>query len=57
MTIARPGKIICVGLNYVDHATEVTLDLPERPLLFAKWPSAIIGDGEEIIIPQGVTSC
>ena len=56
MTIARPGKIICVGLNYVDHATEVKLDLPERPLLFAKWPSAIIGDGEEIIIPQGVTS-
>ena len=50
----RPGKIVCVGLNYVDHAREVALDLPERPLLFAKWPNAVIGDGEPIVIPAGV---
>lgn len=51
----RPGKIICVGLNYVDHAAEVKLDLPERPLLFAKWPSAIVGNGDTIVIPRGIT--
>ena len=48
-------KIVCVGLNYVDHATEVALDLPTRPLLFAKWPNALIGDGDEIVIPRGIT--
>jgi 5-carboxymethyl-2-hydroxymuconate isomerase len=47
-------KIIAVGLNYVDHAREVTAELPERPLLFAKWQSAVIGDGETIVIPPGV---
>jgi 2-keto-4-pentenoate hydratase/2-oxohepta-3-ene-1,7-dioic acid hydratase in catechol pathway len=47
-------KIVCVGLNYVDHAREVEMELPERPLLFAKWPNAVIGDGEAIVIPPGV---
>jgi 2-keto-4-pentenoate hydratase/2-oxohepta-3-ene-1,7-dioic acid hydratase in catechol pathway len=49
-------KIICVGLNYLDHAREVELELPVRPLLFAKWPSACIGSGEAIVIPRGVTA-
>jgi 2-keto-4-pentenoate hydratase/2-oxohepta-3-ene-1,7-dioic acid hydratase in catechol pathway len=47
-------KIIAVGLNYRDHAREVDLELPERPLLFAKWPNSVIGDGEPIVIPAGV---
>jgi 2-keto-4-pentenoate hydratase/2-oxohepta-3-ene-1,7-dioic acid hydratase in catechol pathway len=47
-------KIVCVGLNYVDHAREVGLELPERPLLFAKWPSAVIDSGDAIVIPSGV---
>lgn len=47
-------KIVCVGLNYRDHAREVEMELPERPLLFAKWQSAVIGDGEPIVIPPGV---
>src|SRR5438270_6819792 len=47
-------KIVCVGLNYRDHAREVTLDVPDHPLLFAKWPSALIGTGEAIVIPHGV---
>jgi 2-keto-4-pentenoate hydratase/2-oxohepta-3-ene-1,7-dioic acid hydratase in catechol pathway len=47
-------KIVCVGLNYVDHAREVDLELPEQPLLFAKWPSAVIASGEPIVIPHGV---
>ena len=51
LPIERPGKIICVGLNYRDHAAEAKLELPERPILFAKWPSALIGPGEPIVIP------
>jgi 5-carboxymethyl-2-hydroxymuconate isomerase len=47
-------KIVCVGLNYLDHAREVQLEPPERPLLFAKWPSSVIGDGDAIVIPPGV---
>lgn len=47
-------KIIAVGLNYRDHAREVELEVPERPLLFAKWPNAVIGDGDAIVIPPGV---
>jgi 5-carboxymethyl-2-hydroxymuconate isomerase len=47
-------KIVCVGLNYVDHAREVELALPEKPLLFAKWQSAVISDGDPIVIPPGV---
>lgn len=47
-------KIVCVGLNYVDHAREVDLELPEQPLLFAKWPNAVISSGEPIVIPRGV---
>lgn len=53
--MTAPTKIVCVGLNYVDHAREVELALPERPLLFAKWPSAIVDSGEAIVIPRGVT--
>jgi 2-keto-4-pentenoate hydratase/2-oxohepta-3-ene-1,7-dioic acid hydratase in catechol pathway len=50
--IATPQKIVCVGLNYRDHAEEQGVDLPERPLRFAKWPNTLIGDGEPIRIPS-----
>ena len=46
-----PSKIICVGRNYVDHAAELGNPMPPEPLLFLKAPSAIIGDGETIILP------
>jgi 2-keto-4-pentenoate hydratase/2-oxohepta-3-ene-1,7-dioic acid hydratase in catechol pathway len=49
--IERPQKIVCVGLNYRDHAEEQGTALPERPLLFAKWPNTLIADGEAIVIP------
>src|SRR5436853_5828394 len=52
LPIDRPGKIICVGLNYRDHAEEQGVDLPERPLLFAKWPNTLIGPGEPIRVPS-----
>jgi len=50
--LERPGKIIAVGLNYRAHAEEQGASLPERPLLFAKWPTALIGPGEPIVLPS-----
>jgi 2-keto-4-pentenoate hydratase/2-oxohepta-3-ene-1,7-dioic acid hydratase in catechol pathway len=57
LPIERPGKIICVGLNYRDHAEEQGAPLPEAPLLFAKWQNTLIGPGEQIVIPPIVTKC
>ena len=48
----RPGKIVCVGRNYAKHAKELGNVVPDRPLLFLKPPSAIIGDGDAIVIPD-----
>ena len=55
--IDRPGKIVCVGLNYRDHAEEQGVDLPKEPLFFAKYTTALIGPGDEIVIPPIVTQC
>ncbi len=57
LPIERPGKIVCVGLNYRDHAEEQGVDLPTAPLLFAKWPNALIGPNEPIVIPPVVKKC
>jgi 2,4-didehydro-3-deoxy-L-rhamnonate hydrolase len=57
LPIERPGKIVCVGLNYRDHAEEQGTPLPQAPLLFAKWQNALIGPGEPIVIPPIVTKC
>jgi 2-keto-4-pentenoate hydratase/2-oxohepta-3-ene-1,7-dioic acid hydratase in catechol pathway len=57
LPIERPGKILCVGLNYRDHAEEQGAELPQEPLLFAKWPNALIGPGDPIVIPPLVTKC
>jgi len=57
LPIERPGKIVCVGLNYRDHAEEQGVDLPAEPLLFAKWPNTLIGPGEAIAVPPLVTKC
>jgi 2-keto-4-pentenoate hydratase/2-oxohepta-3-ene-1,7-dioic acid hydratase in catechol pathway len=51
LSIDRPGKIICVGLNYRDHAEETGAELPKAPLLFAKWGNTLIGHGEPILLP------
>jgi len=50
LSFQRPGKVICVGLNYRDHAREAGLEPPEEPLLFAKFPSALIGPGDPIVL-------
>jgi 2,4-didehydro-3-deoxy-L-rhamnonate hydrolase len=57
LQIDRPGKIVCVGLNYRDHAEEQGVDLPQEPLLFAKWGTSLIGPGDPIVIPPAVTKC
>jgi 2-keto-4-pentenoate hydratase/2-oxohepta-3-ene-1,7-dioic acid hydratase in catechol pathway len=55
LPIERPSKIVCVGLNYRDHAEEQGVELPAAPLLFAKWPNALIGPGEPIVIPPATS--
>jgi 2-keto-4-pentenoate hydratase/2-oxohepta-3-ene-1,7-dioic acid hydratase in catechol pathway len=48
-----PGKIVCVGLNYKEHAAEGGRAAPTRPLLFSKFANAVIGDEEPIVRPEG----
>ena len=47
----RPGKIGCVGRNYVDHAKELGNDVPKEPLIFLKPPTSVIRNGESIVLP------
>ena len=49
--LARPGKIVAVGRNYVEHAAELGNSVPKQPLLFLKPPSSVIGDGDAIVLP------
>ena len=46
-----PRKIICIGLNYRDHAAESGSPIPREPILFSKYPTALIGNGEAIVLP------
>ena len=46
-----PGKVICVGLNYIDHAKQMEKSVPEIPLIFLKPPSSVIGLGDKILLP------
>jgi 2-keto-4-pentenoate hydratase/2-oxohepta-3-ene-1,7-dioic acid hydratase in catechol pathway len=48
----RPPKIICIGLNYRDHAIESKLEIPKIPVVFSKYPSVTIGPGDSIILPK-----
>lgn len=53
--IARPGKVVCIGLNYRDHARETGADLPEEPVVFMKDPSTVVGPFDTVLIPRGST--
>jgi 2-keto-4-pentenoate hydratase/2-oxohepta-3-ene-1,7-dioic acid hydratase in catechol pathway len=53
--LSTPSKILCVGLNYHDHCEETGMAVPERPLLFAKFPSALTGPGQPVVWPEGLT--
>jgi 5-carboxymethyl-2-hydroxymuconate isomerase len=48
----RPTKIVAIGLNYLDHIREAQMEAPSRPLVFAKFPSCVVGDGEPIVLPE-----
>lgn len=49
----EPTKIVCVGLNYSDHAEETDSDIPDRPLLFLKTPNALAAHGDTVALPEG----
>ena len=49
--VPRPGKLICIGLNYRDHAAESNMPIPERPVVFSKFATAVIAPGEPVVLP------
>jgi len=51
--IARPGKVVCIGLNYRDHARETHAAIPEEPVVFMKDPSTVQGPFDTVLIPRG----
>ncbi|MDX3244595.1 fumarylacetoacetate hydrolase family protein [Streptomyces sp. ME18-1-4] len=51
--LARPGKIVCIGLNYRDHAAETGAAIPERPVVFMKDPGTVVGPYDEVLVPRG----
>jgi 2,4-diketo-3-deoxy-L-fuconate hydrolase len=53
--VHKPGKIICIGLNYSDHAKESNMEVPKEPIIFFKASSAVAGPNDAVIIPKGST--
>ena len=53
--VARPGKVVCIGLNYPDHAAESGAPLPTEPVVFLKAPDTVVGPEDEVRIPRGST--
>ena len=53
--IARPHQILCIGLNYSDHAAESGMAVPDEPILFTKSPNTLVGPNDDVIMPRGAT--
>lgn len=53
--IARPSKLVCIGLNYRDHAAEARMEIPTEPVLFLKATSAVAGPHDALVMPRGAT--
>jgi len=53
--VARPGKVICIGLNYSDHARESGMPVPEEPIIFLKASNTVVGPYDEVLIPRTST--
>ena len=51
----RPGKIVAIGLNYMDHVREANMAVPQHPLVFTKFTTSVIGDGDPIVIDRAIT--
>jgi 2-keto-4-pentenoate hydratase/2-oxohepta-3-ene-1,7-dioic acid hydratase in catechol pathway len=49
--LPRPGKIVCVGLNYRDHANETGQPIPSEPVLFSKYANSVVGPGADVVVP------
>jgi 2-keto-4-pentenoate hydratase/2-oxohepta-3-ene-1,7-dioic acid hydratase in catechol pathway len=49
--IPRPNKVICIGLNYRDHAAETGAEIPTEPVVFSKFATAVVGPGDEVVLP------
>ncbi|MFC4297292.1 MAG: fumarylacetoacetate hydrolase family protein [Castellaniella sp.] len=54
--VLQPGKIIGIGLNYIDHCREANLQVPEVPVLFAKFPSSVVGPDDDIVFSRKICS-
>ena len=52
--VSGRGKILCIGLNYRDHATETGMAIPTQPIVFAKWANAVVGPDDDVVVPPGV---
>lgn len=50
--VARPGKVICIGLNYSDHAKESNMEVPEEPVVFMKAANVVVGPYDDLVIPR-----
>jgi 2-keto-4-pentenoate hydratase/2-oxohepta-3-ene-1,7-dioic acid hydratase in catechol pathway len=50
--VPRPGKVVCIGYNYRDHAVESEVAVPEEPILFAKFANSVVGPGAPIVVPS-----
>src|SRR5262249_25431335 len=53
--ICRPSKIVCIGLNFRDHAAESKMDPPKEPVIFFKATSSLVGPNDNLVIPRGGT--
>lgn len=53
--VAAPQKILCIGMNYLDHIRESNMQAPERPVLFAKWPNTLVGAVGDIVLDPELT--
>src|SRR5690606_23934167 len=51
--IARPGKVVCIGLNYRDHAAESGAEVPAEPVVFMKASNTVVGPYDEVLVPRG----
>ena len=51
--VARPHQIICIGLNYADHAAETGAEIPSEPIMFTKSPNTLVGPNDTVLIPRG----
>ena len=53
--VSRPGKVVCIGLNYRDHAAESGMPIPAEPIIFLKASNTVVGPHDDVLIPRGAT--